>query len=467
MNTQAEYDQYDLANLKTPPHSLEAEQAVLGGLMISNRAWPAVSELLNDQDFYRPGHRLAFQAIARLLDDSKPVDAIILAEELDRAGDLDECGGFGYLIDLQSNTPSASNIRSYAQAVRERSVLRSLIATGQAIADSGFDPEGAPVSDLIDRAQAQVMALGEQSDADEITTNAALRAVVDQIDERFNSKTEITGLPTGYQAIDQRTRGLQKSDLIILAGRPATGKTTMAMNIVEHVAVDRREPVLVFSMEMSRTQLLERMVASTGRLPLRAIQTGQLEESHWPMLTAGVSRLKDVPLTIDDRAGLSVQQMRSAARSQHHRNGLALIVVDYLQLATARSDSRNEEISVISRGLKALAKELNVPIIALSQLSRKVEERPNKRPRNSDLRDSGSIEQDADIVVMMYRDEVYNPDTADKGVAEIIFTKFRNGQIGTDYLASRLDIGRFDSQPPGFRPAENVVPMKRRKGFEL
>ncbi len=465
-------DDYDITALRTPPHSVEAEQSVIGGLLVSGSAFDAVAELLVADDFYRTEHSVIYGHIARLADAGQPIDLITVADALSAAGELEHAGGFAYLAQLAQNTPSVANIRAYATAVKDRAVLRQLIAAGQAIAGSAYEPGDRKPSELIDSAQALVMALGERVEHDVVTTNQALREVIDEIDAMYNSDSELTGLSTGFSNIDQRTSGLQKSDLIIVAGRPSMGKTTFAMNIAENVVLDGGK-ALIFSLEMSRNQLLKRMIASVGRLPLEHVRTGKLQDEEWPRLSSAISRLKDRDLIIDDRAALSIQQMRSTARKHHKAGPLDLIVVDYLQLATAGSsrDGRTEEVSAISRGLKAMAKELDVPVIALSQLNRELEKRPvgDRRPRNSDLRDSGAIEQDADLICMLYRDEVYRPEETDrKGVGEAIWTKFRNGEIGTDYLACRLQFGRFEPLAPEFWPRaeSNVTPIRKRGGFD-
>lgn len=438
---------YEVEFLKVPPFSLESEQSVLGGLMVAAGSFERVEDILTSDDFFRLEHRLIFASIAKLAGDNQPYDFVTVDGVLNASCDYARAGGFAYLAEMARLVPSASNIRAYANAVKERSNLRALIRIGGDISDSVFNADGRKSIDLIEQAQISVMSLGESIAFDDITTNQALRDVVCQIDELYNSESDITGLKTGLCDIDKRTCGLQPSDLIVIAGRPSMGKTAFSMNIVENVVLNGGR-VLVFSMEMSRAQLLKRCIASIGKIHLKKVMTGKLDDEDWPRLSTAVSRIKDRGLIIDDRAALSIIQMRSAARKLHKQAPLSLVVVDYIQLATSKADSREQEVSAITRGLKSLAKELNIPVIALSQLNRKVEDRgiADRRPRNSDLRDSGGIEQDADLIGMLYRDEVYRPeDTERKGIAEIEWTKFRNGEIGTDFLACNLHMARFDS----------------------
>jgi len=464
-------DYADIASLKTPPHSLEAEQAVLGGLLVDPGAWDRLDGIVAAEDFYRPEHRRIFETMTGLGQNGSPIDPITVADALSHAGQLEQAGGFGYIAEMAAKTPGAANVRAYAQAVRERAQLRALISAGTEIADSGYNADGRPASELVDEAQAAIMALGEKLDSDLVTTNQALKAVIDDIDRKFNSESSITGLATGFADIDRRLSGLQPSDFIVIAGRPSMGKTTFAMNIVENVVL-AGGTVLVFSLEMSRTQLLERMISSVGKINLGRVRTGKLEADEWPKLSMAVSSLKDRGLIIDDRAALSIQQMRTAARKIHRVTPLSLVVLDYLQQATAktlRTDGRTEEVSAISRGLKAMAKELNAPVIGLSQLNRDLEKRPvtDRRPRNSDLRDSGAIEQDADLICMLYRDEVYRPNDSDRpGVCEAIWTKFRNGEIGTDFLSSQLQFSRFETLAFDARPSAPQPPMRKRGGFD-
>lgn len=468
MNAPIDYDSLDLAQIRMPPHSLEAEQSVIGGLLIAGHHLDGVSEILSTEDFYQPQHRRIFDAMVSLAADSKPVDLTTVAAALSSTGDLDRIGGVIYLAEMARGTPSASNIRAYASAVRERSALRNLIVVGQQIAESGYEPDGKKSIELIDAAQAAVIALGDQGRTDGITPiKDRLRNVVAEW-QRRSDVGGMVGLSTGFEALDKRTHGLNAGDLIILAARPSMGKTALAMNIVESVAVDQGKPVLVFSLEMTAEQLLDRMASSVGRIPYDLIRTGNVfkvpEYDCKAMPT--VSRIKDAPLHIDDRPALTIPQMRATARRIHKQTPLSLIVVDYLQLARAKAESRVMEVTQISQGLKAIAKELGVPVLALSQLSRAVEQRSDKRPGNADLRDSGAIEQDADVIWFIYRDEVYNESTKQRGVAEILCTKQRNGPIGSDYLATRLEQCRFENLAQGWTPPAEEPAPKKRGGFE-
>ena len=441
----------ELGQLKIPPHSLEAEQSVLGGLMIANESWDHVAEQVSEADFYRADHRLIFAQMARLVERDEPLDAVTLAEALANAGELDRAGGIAYLAELANNTPSAANIRAYAKAVRERSTMRSLINTASQIMDAGFNPEGRNSEELLDEAERAIMQIGEErpKTGGPEPVNPLLKKAVDRIDELFNSDSALTGLSTGYRDLDEKTAGLQRSDLIIVAGRPSMGKTSFAMNLAEHAALHGQAPVVVFSMEMPADSLILRMLSSIGRINQSKIRTGKLEEADWPKLSAAVSKLKDRPLLIDDTPALSPTEIRSRVRriAREHDGSIGMIMVDYLQLmrVTGHQEGRVAEISEISRSLKAIAREFDCPVIALSQLNRTLEQRPNKRPVNSDLRESGAIEQDADVILFIYRDEVYNEDSPDKGVAEIIIGKQRNGPIGTVRLAFVGEYTRFEN----------------------
>jgi replicative DNA helicase len=445
----------ELAMLKVPPYSLEAEQSVLGGLMIANDSWDAVVDMLSDGDFYRPEHRMIYRQMMKLIDAGQPIDVVTLAESLSTMGELNQAGGFGYLAELAKNTPSAANIRAYAKAVRERSTLRSMIAVAGNIADSAYNPEGRTAEDLLDEAERNIMQISESRPkmTGPEAINPLLKKAVDRIDELFHNGDSITGLATGFVDLDQRTSGLQKSDLIILAARPSMGKTALAINIAEHATLNQNKPVVVFSMEMPADQIVIRMLSSIGRIDQTRIRNGKLEEEDWPRLSAAVSKLKSRPLFIDDTPALTPTEIRSRLRRIAREHGdIALVMVDYLQLMQTggKSEGRTAEISEISRSLKSIAKEFTCPVLALSQLSRAVESRPNKRPVNSDLRESGAIEQDADIIMFIYRDEYYNEESPDKGVAEIIIGKQRNGPIGTVRLAFRGQHTRFDNLAIGY-----------------
>ena len=444
----------ELARIKMQPHSVEAEQSVLGGLLLSNDAWDAVAELVTVEDFYRADHRTIFRQVSLLLESSQPVDVITLSETLNSRGELESAGGLAYLVELAKNTPSAANIRAYAHVVRERSALRHLIQAAQDIAESGFNPEGRGADELIDMAERQIMQISEQGpkSGGPQTVNPLLTRAVERIDELYSSGGDITGLSTGFTDLDGMTSGLQNSDLVIVAGRPSMGKTAFAMCLVENAVLNQEKPVLVFSMEMPADQLIVRMLSSIGRIDQTRIRNGKLEQEDWPKLSTAVSKLKDVPLFIDDSAALSPTEMRSRARRVAREHGeLGMIMVDYMQLmqVTGFTEGRTAEVSEISRNMKAIAKEFNCPVVALSQLNRSLEQRPNKRPVNSDLRESGSIEQDADIIMFIYRDEVYNEDSPDKGVSEIIIGKQRNGPIGSVRLAFIGQFTRFENLARG------------------
>jgi len=443
-----------LDSLKVPPHSVEAEQSVLGGLLMENSAWDRVADVLAGEDFYRNDHRLIFKHIIKLLEHAKPADAITVAESLENAGELQNVGGLPYIGALVQNTPSAANIRRYAEIIRERSVMRQLVTVGTDITESAFNPMGRNARQLLDEAEAKVFKIAEASSKGQEgykEIGPLLTEVVERIDMLYNrdDPSDITGIPTGFADLDRMTSGLQAGDLVIVAGRPSMGKTAFSINIAENVAIDTGKPVMVFSMEMSGTQLVTRMIGSVGRLDQHKLRTGRLEEDDWQRLTYALGKLNDAPVFIDETPALNPLDLRARARRVRRQAGeqLGLVVVDYLQLMTSSSpgDNRAAEISEISRSLKALAKELEVPVIALSQLNRSLEQRPNKRPVMSDLRESGAIEQDADLILFIYRDEVYNPDSPDKGTAEIIIGKQRNGPIGTVRLTFLGENTRFEN----------------------
>ena len=440
-------------SLRVPPHSIEAEQSVLGGLMLDNRAWEKIADKVTGEDFYRADHRHIFRVIVELADNNKPFDVVTLSERLDSLGELESVGGLPYLATLASQTPSSANIDAYADIVRERSVLRQLIAVGTDIANSGYQTEGSSSRELLDKAEQEIFRIADQS----LRARQGFRPlptllsdVVDRIDRLYNEDSLITGLPTGFEDFDERTSGLQSGDLIIVAGRPSMGKTSFAMNMAEHAAIKVGKAVAIFSMEMPGEMLAMRMVASLGRISMQKIRTGKLEEEDWPRVTSAVSLLSGAPIYIDDGSALSPTEIRARARRIKREHDLGLIVIDYLQLMqiAGNNENRATEISEISRSLKGLAKELNIPVVALSQLNRSLEQRPHKRPVMSDLRESGAIEQDADLIVFIYRDEVYNEDSPDKGIAEIITGKQRNGPIGTDRLTFLGQYTRFENFMP-------------------
>ena len=436
--------------LKRPPHSTEAEQAIIGGLLLDNLAWDKVAEKLCETDFYRTEHRLLFRAIQELASKNHPFDVVTLLETLKLTHGLDDAGGEAYLFELANNTPSVANVSAYADIVREKSVHRQLIAVSTEIADSAYNPGNRDVAELLDHAERKVFAIAEQTAAEggpEAVKSVLVRAV-ERIDALFHSGDAITGLSTGLRDLDELTSGMQKSDLVIVAGRPSMGKTTFVMNIAEHVAIKARKPVLVFSMEMPADSLAMRMMSSLGRIDQQKIRTGKLTDDDWPRVTSAVHMLSEAPMFIDDAPGLSPAEVRARARRLAKEHGpLGMIVVDYLQLMKVpgiKADNRVAEISEISRSLKALAKELSVPVLALSQLNRSLEQRADKRPVMSDLRESGAIEQDADLICFIYRDEVYNPESPDKGTAEIIIAKQRNGPIGRVRVAFLGQYTRFE-----------------------
>jgi replicative DNA helicase len=444
----------DIARIKMQPHSVEAEQSVLGGLLLSADGWDVVAESVAAGDFYRPAHRLIFRQIAQLAEASEPVDTITLADKLEARGELDSVGGLAYLMELADRTPSVSNIRAYAEVVRERARLRKLIEAAEEIADSGFNPDGRSARELVEEAEGRIMRIAEEGpkSGGPEGVNPLLESAVLRIEELFQAGGDITGMSTGFLELDRMTSGLQDSDLVIVAGRPSMGKTSFAMNIVENAALVQDKPILVFSMEMPADALVIRMLSTLGRIDQSRIRNGRLEQEDWPKLSAAVTKLKDVPLFIDDTAALTPTELRSRARKVARENGgLGMIMVDYLQLmqVAGASEGRTAEISEISRSLKAIAKEFKVPMVALSQLNRALEQRPNKRPVNSDLRESGAIEQDADVIMFIYRDEVYNEESPDKGTAEIIIGKQRNGPIGTCRLAFINNYTRFENLARG------------------
>jgi replicative DNA helicase len=442
-----------MEQIKAPPHSIEAEQAVLGGLMIDEFAWERMSDGLVSDDFYRKDHRVIFRAIVQLANESKPLDVITLHEALEREGHADAVGGLAYLAELAQNTPTAANIASYAEIVRDKALARELIGTANDIAESVYNPEGASTSDLLDRAESRIFNIAEKretKDSGPINIHSLLKPTLERIQEFHETKGGITGLSTGFFDLDNMTTGLQPADLVIVAGRPSMGKTTFSMNIAENAALTADKPVLVFSLEMPADSLLLRSLSSLGRIDQGKIRRGDLDDNDWANLTSAMHLIQNqCKMYIDDTSGISPTEMRSRARRiAREHDGISLIVVDYLQLMQVKDgnvESRTNEISEISRSLKGIAKELNCPVIALSQLNRSLENRADRRPINSDLRESGAIEQDADIIMFVYRDEVYNPNTEDKGIAEIIIGKQRNGPIGSIRLSFHGRWTKFDN----------------------
>ena len=446
-----------IAQLRVPPHSIEAESSVLGGLLLDNTAWDRMGDLLTDNDFYRHEHKLIFAAISTLINNSKPADVITVYEQLQNQGKAEGMGGLGYLNSLAQYVPSASNIRRYAEIVRERSILRKLVTASDEIATNAFNPQGRPVERILDEAEQKIFNIGEEGSRMKQGFQSMDTLVVDLMDrvqEMADNPNDITGVPTGFYDLDRMTSGLQAGDLVVLAARPSMGKTAFAINIAEHVALNEGLPVAVFSMEMGAAQLAVRVVGSIGRIDQGHLRTGKLTDEEWPRLTDAIERLRTVSLHIDETAGLTSSELRANARRLARKCGkLGLIVVDYLQLMTGSSggdgENRATELGEISRGLKMLAKELQCPVIALSQLNRGVEQRTDKRPMMSDLRESGAIEQDADIIMFIYRDDYYHKDSKDPGVAEIIIGKQRNGPTGAVRLTFLKPLTRFESLASG------------------
>ncbi|GAB3112112.1 replicative DNA helicase [Pseudomaricurvus hydrocarbonicus] len=456
------------------PHSIEAEQAVLGGLMLENHRFDNVAEVISEEDFYRDSHRQIYQMMAKLNDAGQPLDIITLSEELNRHDLLSHVGGLGYLSEMATHTPSAANIAAYAQIVRERATLRQLIHAANEISRSSQNPSGLDSDDLLQMAEKRVAEIAEDrpKEGGFQDVNSLLKVSVEKIDERFRSDATITGLSTGLTALDERTSGWQPGEMIILAARPSMGKTALALNFVEAALMTQDKPSLVFSMEMPADSLVMRMLSSVGRIDAGKLRDGSLTEEDWPKLSAAVAKMKNKPLFIDDTPGLTPQEVRARVKRvtrsylvelQQKQPGLtqeeleeksrpAMIMLDYLQLmqVAGKSEGRTQEISEISRSLKALAKEYSCPVIALSQLNRGVEQRPNKRPMNSDLRESGAIEQDADVILFIYRDEYYNEESPDKGVAELIVGKQRNGEVGTSKAAFVGKFTRFENLAPEY-----------------
>ena len=452
--------------LKVPPHSTEAEQSVLGALMLNNDAWFDVADIVTAPDFYRPQHQIVFESMAALSSNNQPLDAVTVSEALQARGLLDKAGGIAYLAELVESTPGASNAAAYARIVRDRSTVRKLIAVASRISERAFLPEGKSDEELLDLAEQEVFEIAEERVKNDgpVEVNPLLERAVKRVQDLSKSQGGLTGMPTGFKDLDYLTTGLQPSDLIIVAGRPSMGKTSFAMNMVEHAIINNNAATLVFSLEMPADQLVMRMLSSLARIDFSRMRSGELDEKDWDRFTGAAGQLRDKPLHIDDSAALTANEMRARARRiarQYKDSGLGLIVVDYLQLmrGSGKPENRTTEISEISRSLKALAKEMRCPVVAAAQLNRALETRTNKRPIMADLRESGAIEQDADLILFVYRDEVYNKETEDKGVAEIILGKQRNGPVGTVRLSflnqlvrfeDHVDSGRYDNLPPGY-----------------
>ncbi len=447
------YGDPQVAALKLPPHSIEAEQSLIGGLLLDNQAWDRIADLVNEADFYRDDHRRIFAHIRKLIETGRPADVVTVFESIEHANQADQTGGLAYLGEIANATPSAANIRRYAEIVRERAVLRRLVTVGDEIAGSALNPAGRDVKTLLDAAEQKVFEIAEAGNRSVQGFRAItplLGDVVERIEVLYNREnpSDITGTATGFHDLDKMTSGLQPGDMIVVAGRPSMGKTAFALNIAEFVGMELRKPVAIFSLEMSGPQLAMRILSSAGRLNQTNIRTGKLSDEDWEKMSMALGKLHEAPIHIDETGAINASDLRARARRLHRQCGqLGLIVIDYLQLMTSVKDNENRatEISEISRSIKALAKELQVPVIALSQLSRKVEERNDKRPLMSDLRESGAIEQDADIILMMYREEYYKPDTTEKGIAEVIVGKHRNGPTGTVKLTFLGEYTRFEN----------------------
>ena len=464
---------------------VESEQSVIGSLLIDPKSFDRI-DFLAESDFYREDHRIIFRHIALMLADRLPVDVVTVAESMASVGVDSGRIGLAYLGELAMNTPSAANITRYAKVVAEKRGMRDLLNASAKIADIAQEESTLPVVERIDAAQSIVFALADSrskagsEDAESI--GSILSSVVSDIHERYENGGQITGLSTGFADLDEKTCGLHGGDLVIVAGRPSMGKTAFAINVAEHVAVNEGKPALVFSMEMNKKQLTERSIASLGSLSMNVIRSGKMVDDDFTRLSFAIGKLHQSPLHIDDTAALTVMQMRSRARRMARKHGLSLIVVDYIQLArgdsaSSNSGNREQEVSSISRGLKALAKEFNCPVIALSQLNRKVDERADKRPMMSDLRDSGAIEQDADMILMMYREEYYRPETPDKGIAEIIIGKQRMGETGVIRVLFQGEFSRFRNLSEEAKANiarahqeaqadRNIRPLRKSRGIE-
>jgi replicative DNA helicase len=454
-------DEDQISALKVPPHSIEAEQSILGGLLIDNKAIDRIAGQVSASDFYRNDHRIIFTHISKLIDNNDPADIVTVAESLEQNAELTKVGGVAYLGLVADNTPTASNISGYAKIVRERSIMRNLVEVGSDIVESAFSPQGKDAQQLLDESESKIFQIADAGASEKlgfIDIKELLPKAAQRIDDLYqlDDPNGVTGVPSGYADLDQKTAGLQPGDLIIIAGRPSMGKTSLALNIAEHVGIEAGLPVAIFSMEMGAAQLTMRLLGSVGKLDQHKMRIGQLEDEDWPKLTNALGALNEAPIFIDEGSALNSYEVRARARRLHRQQGkLGLIVIDYIQLMSAANEQSTEnratEVSEISRSLKALAKELNVPVVALSQLNRSVESRPDKRPMMSDLRESGAIEQDADVIMFIYRDEVYNPETAEKGVAEIILSKQRNGPTGTVKLTFLGQYTRFENYAnPGY-----------------
>ncbi|MCG7932632.1 MAG: replicative DNA helicase [Candidatus Thiodiazotropha lotti] len=437
-------------HIHTPPNNLQAERAVLGGLMLENRMWPAVCEILSSADFYTPAHQLIFTGMEKLDHQKKPIDMVTLADQLERSEDIEIAGGLAYLVRLAEETPSAANCRAYAQAVRESSDRRKLITIGSQLIETATGP--ASPFEIMTEIESQFLKLTDsKTGSDPLAISEALtQGYMVELENRTTGVSH--GLVTGFLDLDRLTSGLRPGQLVVIAGRPSMGKSTLAINIAENIAIKQGNPVLIFSLEMEQNELIDKLTASQAKIPLQNLLNGNLDDYD---LGGAVAQLNRSPLYIDDTGGLFINQIRARALRTKRKYGLSLLIVDYLQLIRAKAESRLQEVSEISRSLKALAKELGIPVIALSQLNRGLEQRPDKRPMMSDLRETGQIEQDADLVVFVYRDEVYSPNSKHKNIAELIISKQRNGPTGKVYLTTRLEESRFENH---LGPVDDITP---------
>ena len=444
----------ETARLRVPPNSIEAERAVLGGLILDASGWDRVADRVREEDFYRRDHQLVFRAIASLIDANHPCDVLTVSEWLDSQGDAKVEGGLAYVGELAESTPSAANVAAYADIVRERAVLRELIGAGSAIADRAYRTEGRPVRELLEDSEQLVYAIGDRrrTGGGPEAIRDVLVGVMERIDELHHAEGQLTGVPTGFIDLDRLTAGLQPGDLIVVAGRPSMGKTALALNLVESAAIRSKLAAVVFSLEMSAEQLTMRFMSSLGHIDAHKIRTGNLDDADWPRLTTAMTMLNESRIFLDDSGDLTPTELRARCRRLKREHDIGMVVVDYLQLmhVPGTSENRATEISEISRSLKALARELGVPVVALSQLNRSLESRANRRPMLSDLRESGAIEQDADVILFIYRDEVYNEESDSKGKAEIIIGKQRNGPTDTVTLTFLGSIAKFGNHAPEY-----------------
>ena len=430
---------------KVPPHNLEAEQAVLGAIMLDPQTGSSVFEILQPEDFYRDNHRLVFAAIRELFESGEPIDLVSVAEALRRQGRLEQMGGITTIADIARSVPSAANVDFYAALVAEKSLLRQLIRIATHIAEKGYEP-GEEAAALLEQAEKMVLDLSlKQVKENFISIRTLLLETFEKIEYLYANKGNLTGVPTFFNELDRMTSGWQPADLIIIAARPSMGKTALVLNMAQNAAVRAKVPVVIFSLEMSKEQLVQRMLCSEAMVDQQRVRTGELLDTDWPKLTRAVGPLSEAPIFIDDTVGISLAELRSKARRLKREHGLGMVVIDYLQLMTVgkRAESRQQEVAQISRGLKGIARELKVPVIALSQLNRGVEQRQDKRPIMSDLLESGAIEADADVISFIYRDEYYHPDSDKKGIAEIIVAKHRNGPVGTVELGYLKEFTKF------------------------